>query len=177
MHFKGQKAMGTNALFNHKTHTWFRARLRRELRLPEANAVRFVLRDCCKWGWSWAFTQPCLCLGEAGRSKSWRRQAALNKNELHFSQQQWSRVENGGERLAYKNKTIIQNRQERLLRTGAIHTFLWLHDKILIPFNGALLAAASFYYSLCISSSCSLRVRSISYLTNTGSALITLSQS
>lgn len=33
-----------------KKHTQFNARLRRELRLPEAREVRTALRNCCKQG-------------------------------------------------------------------------------------------------------------------------------
>lgn len=54
MHFKGQKAMGTNALFNHKKTTQFSARLRGELRLPEAREARTGLRNCCSQHWVFA---------------------------------------------------------------------------------------------------------------------------
>jgi len=47
--------MGTNALFNHEKHSRFSARLRRELRLPEASEVSTALRDCCKKGLELSF--------------------------------------------------------------------------------------------------------------------------
>lgn len=159
MHFKGQKAMGTNALFNHKKTT-----LDSMQGWGGSSGSQKHVKQELVWGTAAARTGAECLLREVGR---WRIRAVVNENKLPFSQEQWNS-------FAWKKKSLLlSNMRSNTIKNSVVHTFLQLHDKLLILFNAALLATTSLLQS----SAFLIRVRSISYLSDTGSALITLTQS
>lgn len=120
-------------------------------------------------------------------SKSWFEELLQPELELSVCSERWGGGEygqllmrtschflrNSETVLLEKKSLLLSNMRSNTIKNSVVHTFLQLHDKLLILFNAALLATTSLLQS----SAFLLRVRSISYLSDTGSALITLTQS
>lgn len=86
MHFKGQKAMGTNALFNHKKTHSIQCKAEEGAQAPRSKRSEDCFEELLQTGLRFCSALP--LPGEVGRSKRWRRLAVLSKNELPFSQEQ-----------------------------------------------------------------------------------------